>query len=76
MKVLAWYRNPSGIENKNIIKYTYPIGIKLCEVLIIDTRMVSKKEDTSSTLVLTNIDTKNKYLSKYNQSVLNQIVLR
>ena len=59
MKVLAWYRNPSGIENKNTNKYLYPTSIKI-KVLIIDTRMLSKKEDTSSILVLTNIDTKNK----------------
>ena len=39
-------------------------------------RLLLDKEDTSSTLFLTNIDTKIKFLSKCNQSVVNQIVLR
>jgi hypothetical protein len=24
MKVLAWYIDPNGIKNKNIVKYPYP----------------------------------------------------
>ena len=40
MKTLAWYIDPNGIENKYTVKYPYPTGIKKCEILIIDTRMV------------------------------------
>jgi hypothetical protein len=36
MKVLAWYIDPDGIENKNTITYPYPTGIKTCEILDID----------------------------------------
>ena len=43
MKVLAWYISPNSIKNKNIVKYSYLIGLKECELLIVDTWMVSKK---------------------------------
>ena len=33
------------------IKYSYPTGIKKCEILIIDTPMVSKEDNISPTLV-------------------------
>ena len=42
MKVLAWYIDLNGIENKKTVKYPYPIGIKKCEL----------KDDTSPTLVI------------------------
>jgi hypothetical protein len=32
MKVLTWYLDPNGIENKNTIKYPYPAGLKKCEI--------------------------------------------
>ena len=51
MKVLARFIDPNDIQNTNIIKYPYPIDIKTCENLIIDTRTVSEKENTSLTLV-------------------------
>jgi hypothetical protein len=38
---------------KNAIKYSYPTIIKNCAILIIDTRMVFNKNDTSPTLVIT-----------------------
>jgi hypothetical protein len=47
MKVLAWYIDPNGIENKNTVNYPYPTGIKKCEFNILDTPMVTKKDDTS-----------------------------
>ena len=34
---------PEWCQNNNIVKYPYPIGIIKCEILIIDTQMVSKK---------------------------------
>jgi hypothetical protein len=40
MKVLAWYIDPNGITNTNTIKYPYPTGIKSCDNVIIDNRMV------------------------------------
>jgi hypothetical protein len=43
MKVLAWFIDPNGIENKSNFKHPYPIGIKECQILNIDTRMISKK---------------------------------
>ena len=36
MKVLAWYIDPNGIENKITITYPYLTGIKKCEILNID----------------------------------------
>ena len=44
MKVLAWYIDRNGIENKNTVKDPYPTGIKKCEILILDTQMVLKKK--------------------------------
>jgi hypothetical protein len=29
MKVLAWYIDLNGIENKNTVKYPYPTGVKI-----------------------------------------------
>jgi hypothetical protein len=40
MKILAWYIDLNGIENNNSIKHPYPYGIKKCETLIIDAKMV------------------------------------
>ena len=37
MKILAWCIDLNGIRNTNIVKYPYAIGIKKCEILIIDT---------------------------------------
>lgn len=34
----------NGIQNKNIFKYPCHVSIKICEILVIDTRMVSKEE--------------------------------
>jgi hypothetical protein len=51
MIVFAWYIDPHGIENKSIIKYPYPTSIKICEFIIIDIQMVSKKDDTNPTPV-------------------------
>ena len=57
MKVCTWYIHLDDIKNKNIVKYPYPTVIKKekkkrGEVLIADTRMVSKKKnDTRSTPV-------------------------
>jgi hypothetical protein len=28
VKVLAWYIDPNGIENQNIVEYPYPTGIQ------------------------------------------------
>jgi hypothetical protein len=37
VKVLACYIDPNGIENKmKTVEYTYPTGIKKCDILIID----------------------------------------
>ena len=44
---------PNSIENKNILKYPYHTGIKKCKFLVIDAWMVSRKDDTSTTLVMT-----------------------
>ena len=43
--------DPKGIENKNIVKYSYPSGIKNCEIHIIDTCMVFKRDDAGLDLV-------------------------
>lgn len=50
MKILAWYINPKGIKYMNINKYPCPIGIKKCEINIIDTQIVWTKDDTGPTL--------------------------
>lgn len=39
MKALAWYIDPNSIENKNVLKQSYPTGIKNGEILIVDTRV-------------------------------------
>lgn len=41
--VLALYIDTSSIKNKNATKHPYPTNIKNCEILIVVTRMVSKK---------------------------------
>ena len=38
VKVLAWYIDRNGIENKNIVKYPYTISIKKHDIFIIDTQ--------------------------------------
>ena len=47
MKVLEWYIDMNGIDNKNTVKYPYPIGIQKRECLIIDIQMVYKKDAAS-----------------------------
>ena len=47
--LLAWYIDPNGIEIINTVKHPYP----LCEILVIDTRMVSNNNNTRPTLVTT-----------------------
>ena len=42
---------PEWYQEKNTIKYSYPTGIKKCEILIIDTPRVSKEDNISPTLV-------------------------
>ena len=37
MQVLAWYLRLTGIKNKNIVEFSYLIGLKKCEILIVDT---------------------------------------
>ena len=37
MKIFAWYIDPNGIHNKNIVKHPYPTSIKICENLITGT---------------------------------------
>ena len=44
---------PKWYSSKNNIKYPYPTGIKKHEMIIIDTRMVLKQDDTSPKLVST-----------------------
>ena len=46
-----------GIDDKNTVQYPYPTGVKKCEILIEDAQMVTNKDDTSSTLVSTQIIT-------------------
>jgi len=41
------------VSKKNTVKYPYPSCIKIGEILIIDTHMASKKDNTSPTLVTT-----------------------
>ena len=38
------------ISKQNTIKYPYPTDIKKCEILIVVTQIVSKKDDTRPTL--------------------------
>lgn len=38
------------MSKQNTIKYPYPNDIKKCEILIIATQMISKKDDTRPTL--------------------------
>ena len=47
LKILAWYIDPNGIENKNILTYPYPTGMNNDVILIIDPRMVPNQYDTS-----------------------------
>ena len=42
----------NGIENKNVVKYMYPIVIQKWDILIIDTWMVFNKNDISPTLII------------------------
>ena len=53
MKLDTWYIDLNGIEHNNIGKHPYPTCIKKCETLIMDTRMVLKKDNTWPTLVIT-----------------------
>jgi hypothetical protein len=52
MKVLAWCIDPNDIGKKiyRQIPIPIPIFIKKYKVLIIDTQMVSKKDDTNPIL--------------------------
>jgi hypothetical protein len=43
MKILAWYIDPTGIKNKNILKYSYPIGINNDVILTKDPQMGTKE---------------------------------
>ena len=43
VKVLAWYKDPNGIQNKTAVKYSYPTNIKKGEILSIGTRWYQKK---------------------------------
>jgi hypothetical protein len=44
MKVLAWFIDMNGIENKNTVKYPCPIGVQKREILTIVIQMLSKKD--------------------------------
>lgn len=37
LNAIAWYTDPNSIKHKNTAKYLYPIGIKKCEILTINT---------------------------------------
>ena len=43
--------DPDGTENKNIVNFSYSVGILQCEILVIDTWMVLKEDDTRLTMV-------------------------
>jgi hypothetical protein len=43
MKVLAWYTNPNGIENINIVKYLCPNGIEKLDILIVIQNSLGRK---------------------------------
>ena len=47
------YMDPNIIKNDNVVEFSYPTSLKICEILIIDTQIVSKKDDTRPTLVYT-----------------------
>ena len=52
MKVLAWYMDPNGISPQNpqiLLPYRYPKN----EKFTLYTQVVSKKDDTSPTMMLT-----------------------
>lgn len=52
MKSLAWHIDLNGVDNTNMVKYTYPNYVKKKpEALIKDTLMVFKKDYTSLSLV-------------------------
>ena len=53
MKVHAWYVNPNGIIYIYIyiVKQPYPSGNQKCEILIIETQMVSKEQNTGPTVM-------------------------
>ena len=53
MKVLAWYIDLNGIENKNIVKYPYPTSIQKTWFLCYKTQMTFKSDNTNPTLVST-----------------------
>ena len=53
MKVLAWYIDLNGIENKNIVKYPYPTSIQKTWFLYYKTQMTFKSDNTNPTLVST-----------------------
>ena len=55
LKVFAWYVDLNGIKNKNSVKHPYPNGIEKCEILIIETWMVSKRDKIRPTLFATNL---------------------
>ena len=55
MKFLAWYIDMNGIEKNYTVKYKYPTKSKKWKILITNTQMVSKKDDTSSTPVYTKV---------------------
>ena len=50
LKVMGWYIDLNGFKNKSTCKYLYPTSIKNCELLIIDTQMKYKKDNTVPTL--------------------------
>ena len=39
MKALAWFIGLNDMENKNMLEYPCPNGLKNCEILIINTCM-------------------------------------
>ena len=47
--ILPWYEGsctvytPEWYQIQNILKNPYPTGIKKCDILIVDTRILSKK---------------------------------
>ena len=51
MKDLAWCIDPIGIEKFRYPEKPTPYGYQKCEILIIETHMVSRNDDNSPTLV-------------------------
>ena len=51
MKDLVWCIDQLVLKNKNILKNLYSTSIKKCEILNIETQMVSRNDDNSPTLV-------------------------